>query len=473
MKKVLAGIMAAAMVLGTAALSQLTQNLFSGNSIFANAATDAWGREYLTYGDFHYQIRSDNTIAIIGFDVNKSEVDIPDEIDGLPVTRIGNYAFYDGGKITTIKIPDTVTYIGEYAFYHCKLLESVILPEGLTEIGRYAFDTCESLKTIDLPSSLTTINEYAFTYSGLESVEVPESVTTIKRNAFFNCTMLKTAKLPSNLEKMGQQVFAFCWNLEEVVLPESLTSLPDRTFFKCNSLKTVTIPEGVTSIGKYAFYYCASLEEITIPENVETIDESAFEGCSSLKTVEISEGVTTFGKYIFKDCALLESFVFPKSVTSAGNFCFAGCTALEMKVYEGSYGEEYVDGKQYKYNQMEHIVICTSGSEIFKYQFAKGTDDEYSVRYVFNLDEEFIAGVEAAEFYLTGDDFETDPISINNAYKSIYAAGKLVTAEEGKVFVICTFRGVPKSMDKLTVHFSFDDKHYEGTSCYSDSYFNA
>lgn len=471
MKKIIAGIVAAAMAFGIAALPGVSQELFLGNDIHASAVTDAWGREYLVYGDLKYQIRSNNTITIIGFDANKSSVEIPDEIDGLPVVRIGDNAFYDSIKLKTIKIPDSVTYIGEYAFYRCTNLESIILPEGLTEIGSNAFDSCESLKSIELPSSLKTIGEYAFTYSGLETVEVPEGVTTIKRNVFFSCANLITAKLPSSIEKMGQQVFAYCCNLQTAILPEGLTSLPDRTFFRCFGIKSVQLPEGITYIGKYAFYDCMSLEEMTLPDNIETIDEAAFGGCTSLKALNIPEGITSLGKYLLQNCTSIESFVFPKSVTSAGDFCFAGCTALEVKVYEGSFGEEYVNGK---YNKTNHVVICESGSEIFKYQFAKCGDEGYSVRYVFSVDEEFIKSVQSAEIYLTGNDgFEISPIKINRAYRAIYASGQLVKAYEGKVFVVGTFANVPKLVDKITAHVSFDDTKYEGTSYYSDSYFDS
>ena len=341
MKKVIAGLMAVAIVFGTTAVPEVAQSVFNSTAIQASAATDAWGREYLVYGDLKYQVKSDNTITIIGFDINKSTVEIPDQIDGKPVTKIGDNAFYDASRIKTIKIPDSVTSIGDNAFYYAKALESVVLPNSLIEIGNNAFDTCESLKSVTLPSSLKTIGEYAFSYSGLESIDVPNGVTTIKRNAFYNCSSLVSAKLPSSVQTLGQQVFAFCSKLENVTLPDSLKSIPDRTFFKADSLKNVTIPANVTSIGKYAFYYCTSLQDVTIPEKVQTIDESAFEGCSSLKTVDISEGVTTLGKYVFHNCTSLTSFIIPKSVASIGDFCFADDTKLKVYVYRNSYGATY------------------------------------------------------------------------------------------------------------------------------------
>jgi hypothetical protein len=42
------------------------------------------------------------------------------------ITNIGNYAFYNCSKLTTVDLPET-TSIDGYAFYNCKSLTTVIL----------------------------------------------------------------------------------------------------------------------------------------------------------------------------------------------------------------------------------------------------------------------------------------------------------------------------------------------------------
>ena len=127
----------------------MSNSFWDGVVIEANAATDAWGRDYETYGSLKYWEKSDGTIGILGFDVNQSEVNIPDKINGKIVSAIENYAFRDAVYIKEIKIPDTVTYIGNKAFYNCKLLESINIPVGMESIGEYAFNLCYNLKSID------------------------------------------------------------------------------------------------------------------------------------------------------------------------------------------------------------------------------------------------------------------------------------------------------------------------------------
>ncbi len=77
-----------------------------------------------------YEVYLDETITITGYDGTVAEVEIPAEIDGLPVT-----------------------YIGNYAFDYCELLTSVIIPDSVTSIGDYAFNCC-NLKEITIPSSV-------------------------------------------------------------------------------------------------------------------------------------------------------------------------------------------------------------------------------------------------------------------------------------------------------------------------------
>ena len=65
-----------------------------------------------TLGDLTYEI-ADGQVTIT--DCNEAaagELIIPDEIEGLPVTSIGDRAFWGCYRLTSITIPDSVTSIG-------------------------------------------------------------------------------------------------------------------------------------------------------------------------------------------------------------------------------------------------------------------------------------------------------------------------------------------------------------------------
>ena len=72
----------------------MSNSFWDGVVIEANAATDAWGRDYETYGSLKYWEKSDGTIGILGFDVNQSEVNIPDKINGKIVSEIIKRYFF-------------------------------------------------------------------------------------------------------------------------------------------------------------------------------------------------------------------------------------------------------------------------------------------------------------------------------------------------------------------------------------------
>ena len=137
---------------------------------------------------------------------------VPAEIDGLPVTTVGDgYGVFindvRSSPVTSVELPDTVTAIGSYAFSYCDI-ESIDLPDGLTVIGTYAFDRCASLQSVAIPDGVTAINSYAFSRCPLlSSVFIPYGVTSISNNAFLNCTALTAIHIPQSVSEIGKTAF--------------------------------------------------------------------------------------------------------------------------------------------------------------------------------------------------------------------------------------------------------------------------
>ena len=100
-------------------------------------------------GVYLYQI-TNNAITINRYIGPETDIIIHAEIDGLPVTRIGDRAFADRGDIESIFIPDSVTVISGSAFEGCASLVSIRLPEALTSIRERTFKGCVSLADVTI-----------------------------------------------------------------------------------------------------------------------------------------------------------------------------------------------------------------------------------------------------------------------------------------------------------------------------------
>ncbi|MBR6385334.1 MAG: leucine-rich repeat protein [Ruminococcus sp.] len=115
-------------------------------SIESNAETDKNGFEYSVFTDYiSYEYK--DCIAIEKYTGNLTEVVIPEQIDGMPVTKIEKSAFKDNDLITSVTLPDSVTDVGTNAFENCTSLKYVYL--GMCETYWLDFDTCTSLENIE------------------------------------------------------------------------------------------------------------------------------------------------------------------------------------------------------------------------------------------------------------------------------------------------------------------------------------
>ena len=98
---------------------------------------------------FEYEIQEENGekfVVIAKFIGEETEVVISDEIDGLPVREIGEFAFYNRTDLISIAFSKGLNAISQSAFEGCTGLTAVTLSEGLTSIGREAFHGCTGLQ---------------------------------------------------------------------------------------------------------------------------------------------------------------------------------------------------------------------------------------------------------------------------------------------------------------------------------------
>ncbi|MDE5991186.1 MAG: leucine-rich repeat domain-containing protein [Clostridia bacterium] len=241
-----------------------------------------------------YAINADNgSYTVMGLkDGNtNTQIVIPIEYKGLPVTGVGVSAFEYEDAITSVEIPDSVVEIANYAFRNCSKLKNIDIPGSVVRIGTDAFADCANLESIKLSSGLQTIGIMAFrNCSSLKEINIPQSVTFLGSSVFESCNGLEVITVDQNNEvykSQGNCVIERQTNVLKAgcktsVIPNSVTEIAPNAFHGAG-LKSIVIPASVTTIGNAAFSDCVDLINVEIPISVVYIGTSAFGNCTLAK----------------------------------------------------------------------------------------------------------------------------------------------------------------------------------------------
>ena len=160
---------------------------------------------------------------------------------------------------------------------------------------------------------------------------------------------------------IGNGAFSYCYGITSVTLPNSLTHIGDAAFEWCISLTRVNLPAGVTNIGVNPFAH-SRLTHINVSASnpvYAQIDGVLFHKQQRMLvsypsvrkgSYTIPNGVRRVGDRAFNGCIGLTAITLPERLTHIGDAAFDGCIGLTgITVTEGSYAEEYVQGKGLAY----------------------------------------------------------------------------------------------------------------------------
>ena len=338
---------------------------------------------------WQYTIQPDDTVEITAYTGKRRYLTVPRELEGKPVSGIGEGVFEGNTRIRQVTLPDSVTRLGARAFYGCSSLREMEIPGKVAEIGDETFYGCTRLSQVALVQNgaLKEIGKQAFAMSGITSISLPVNLTGLAADAFYADTNLRTVRVaagnrtfqikndalynaggdtllyypagkgglyevPDQTVAIGDYAFAYT-KCREVVFPETLEVFGKSSF--CNSYVTAAdIPKKVRTFGKDMFSgsrlesvafaadlkaekledgmfsSCWNLKEVKIPENISELGEEVF-AYSSLKKVEFADGsrVSRIGYSAFTGCQI-EEFHVPDAVTVIESSTFYFCPDLKV-----------------------------------------------------------------------------------------------------------------------------------------------
>jgi hypothetical protein len=322
--------------------------------------------------DYTYTTNDDNTITITGYTEFIVDLNIPDTINGLPVTGIADLYFPAAGYVASIAIPAGVTNITPNAFssvgalitvdsnnpaysslagvlfnkdqtvlVHCpwRITGSYTIPSTVTNVGDSAFYYCENLTNIAIPNSVIRLGNSAFyACSSLPGITIPASVASIGTNVFYTTSVTGITVDPNNpaysslagvLFNKDQTVLVQCplGKTGSYTIPGTVTNLGDSAFFAC-LLTNITIPTNVTALGDNVFGSCYGLTSMIIPNSITSIGNSDFYFCQDLTNVTLPNTVTRIGDFAFGGCNDLVNLSIPPNLVSIGDSAFFACTGF-------------------------------------------------------------------------------------------------------------------------------------------------
>lgn len=269
-----------------------------------------------------------------------THLEVPSELDGIPVTGIADGVFKGITNMESAVIPEGITYIGKSAFEGCESLESVTLPSTLKAIGERAFKDTPWFAS--LTDTFVVVGDgVGIKYSGSEQdVIVPENVNYLS-DAFTLCDNVISVTVSEGVEAIGPRAFSGIKTLESVKIPSTVRSVGDSAFAFCLSLKEIEIPENVTELGEFLFSRCSALEKVTINAKTDTLKMGTFANCTALKDVVLPETLTSMENAVFENCPALASVNLPASLTSISPGAFDDGTGVTATVESGSYAEGF------------------------------------------------------------------------------------------------------------------------------------
>ena len=169
--------------------------------------------------------------VLTGGDGHVNVLELPNEIDGLPVKSIGDLSYYRNPDLTSVTIPRNVTTIEGVAFKGCRRLKAFSVAAG---------NSCyKSIRGLLLSKDGKTLVAVP---GGLKRVMIPAGVQCIGKEAFFECEQLEAVTIPDSVTRIEEGAFWRCHRLKDVQIPSNVTSVGDRAFLECG------IPEGVESL---------------------------------------------------------------------------------------------------------------------------------------------------------------------------------------------------------------------------------
>lgn len=177
-----------------------------------------------------YMLHDDGTVTIgqnIYNNTLKGEIEIPEKVDGYTVSVIGDFS--NCGRITSVKIPNTVKIISNSAFSGCTNLSNIEIPSSVSDIGAFAFENTPWLTNKRNSDSLVIVNNILIDgRSAAGNIVIPFGVKKIGEAAFTGCS-LGSISIPVTVDYIGLGAL-YSYKGDSIYIPNKAVEIRERAF---------------------------------------------------------------------------------------------------------------------------------------------------------------------------------------------------------------------------------------------------
>lgn len=301
---------------------------------------------------------------------------IPEQFNGLPVTKIAEKAFF-GKSFEYLIMSDTIIEIGNNAFESCSSLKNIKLSKSLELIGRYAFSGCTHLSNINLSKKLKSIGISAFN----SCINMKNILLEGTINDWLNVSLENKNSNPLCITKGN--VYTYDEELNDYIkqthieFPKGIETIPSYNIACFDSVETIYIPNTVKSISGGVFSNYSYLKEVYYDGSIEEWNEISFSSSmdnpftwnfkavlylydndeyKEVTELNIPEGVENIKQYAFSGFRFITKLSLPKSLKSIETSAFYGLANCKELYYSGN--EEDWAGITFMDSDANPMVLC-------------------------------------------------------------------------------------------------------------------
>lgn len=260
-----------------------------------------------------YCVVDGEVVRIQGAETSATTLEVPSQIDGMPVVGLAPNALVNLESVEELLIPDSVVAVGGGAMRGCKNLRRISFPRYLADFDSSWLQFCKDVEELTLPGCWENIMSSIFDLPRLKKLHIGANTKRIESGAFQKSQLEEITVDEENeaiktdgqalYSKDGKELIVLAVPSRSYTVLDGCERIARKAFSAFEDLFVVDLPDSVVEIAEFAFTR-TSVESFVAPACLKAIREKAFFRCIDLENVVLNDGLEEIGNEAFASTAL-------------------------------------------------------------------------------------------------------------------------------------------------------------------------